>query len=241
MEFFYNYDPFFERYAHFWDFLELIGWFGTAFMVLLFIELTYDAIKNRGKGLKDSLANLSFIAVDYWIETTLYSLFLIAILLKFEPYAFFHIPMTPWTWVICLFITDFTYYWMHRSEHMVRFFWAHHSIHHSSESYNLTTAGRLFWFLDIFIWIYYVPMVLIGFDLAQTLSCMLIVFIYMSWIHTEKIGRMGWFELVFNSASFHRGHHGRNKIYIDKNFAGLFVFWDKLFGTFQEETVPVDF
>lgn len=235
-----RYAGFWDRFAV-WDYLIILGQVGSVFMVLMLIELVYDSIKQKAKGIWDSLANLSFVIVSYWTEETMYGLFFILILLLFEPLALFQIPITPWTWVACLFAADFIYYWMHRSEHMVRLFWTHHSVHHSSQDYNLTTAVRLFWFLDVFMWVFFLPMVILGFDTAQILICVVSIFTYMFWIHTQKVGKMKWLELFMNTPSFHRVHHGRNAIYIDKNFAGMFTIWDRMFGTYQPETVPVDF
>jgi sterol desaturase/sphingolipid hydroxylase (fatty acid hydroxylase superfamily) len=91
------------------------------------------------------------------------------------------------------------------------------------------------------MWAFFVPLVLIGFDTAQILTCAVTIFTYMTWIHTQKIGKMDWLEKVMNTPSFHRVHHGRNAIYIDKNYAGMFTIWDRMFGTYQPETEPVDY
>lgn len=241
MDIFSNLDSFFARYDGFGSVLGHLGTIGSIFMVVLLVELAYDTLTKRGKGFADSVSNLTFVGIEIVLGFTLYSMLLIALLVQVESYAAFHIPITPWSWFFCLIATDFTYYWMHRSEHQVRVLWAYHSVHHTSNQYNLTTAVRLFWFLDLFMWVYYIPMVLLGFDVAQILTCLLVIFTSMTWIHTEKIGRIPVLEWIINTPSFHRVHHGRNKIYIDKNFGGLFSFWDRLFGTFEPEVEKVEF
>ena len=134
---------------------------------------------------------------------------------------------------------DFTYYWMHRWEHEIRILWAHHSVHHSSPEFNLTTALRLAWIEGLIEWIFFVPMIVIGFDVAQTIIALAIGLAYQTWIHTEKIGRLGWLDKVLNTPSVHRVHHGANPSYLDKNYGGILIVWDRMFGTYQPEDQPV--
>jgi len=149
------------------------------------------------------------------------------------------IPMTPVTWVAAFVLADFSYYWMHRIEHKVRILWANHSVHHSSEDYNLTVSLRIFLLDGVIEWIFLVPMILIGFNPFQTIMAFLLVVQYQSWIHTEHIKSLGFLDKILNTPSNHRVHHGSNQEYLDKNFGGFFILWDKLFGTYAAEEAKV--
>ncbi len=150
-----------------------------------------------------------------------------------------------WAWIACFVLDDLTYYWIHRSGHRVRWFWASHVNHHSSQHYNLSTALRQSWTSFIALgFLFRLPLALIGFDPAMILTCAGINLVYQFWIHTEAIGRMPrWFEAVMNTPSHHRVHHGVNPQYLDRNYAGVFIVWDRLFGTFQreEDDVPIHY
>ncbi|NNL67936.1 MAG: sterol desaturase family protein [Myxococcales bacterium] len=140
---------------------------------------------------------------------------------------------------VALVVEDFVYYWNHRFGHEVRFFWAAHVTHHSSQHYNLSTALRQTWtgwFTHLF---FYWPLPLLGFDPMLLLSVGSVNLLYQFWIHTEYLDRMPrWFEAVFNTPSHHRVHHGTNVEYLDRNHAGIFIVWDRLFGTFEPEVAP---
>lgn len=145
-----------------------------------------------------------------------------------------------WVWAILLFADDFLYYWFHRFSHEVRFLWNFHVVHHSSNQYNLSVAVRQSWFSGIAHWVFYLPAALAGFPLWAFTMMHGINLIYQFWIHTKTIKKMPrWFELVFNTPSHHRVHHGVNEQYLDKNYAGIFIIWDRMFGTFIEETEEV--
>ena len=146
------------------------------------------------------------------------------------------IPMTWWSFIVLFFLEDFTYYWFHRFSHTIRFFWASHVIHHSSEHYNLSTALRQTWTGGFISFIFWVWLMLLGFHPAMVILQMGISLIYQFWIHTEVINKLPkWFEFILNTPSHHRVHHGSNAIYLDRNHAGILIIWDRLFGTFQPE------
>ncbi|MBC7410016.1 MAG: sterol desaturase family protein [Arcicella sp.] len=143
-----------------------------------------------------------------------------------------------WMWVLAFFADDFSYYWFHREAHLIRYFWASHKVHHSSEKYNLATAVRQTWTGNItFSYIFYLWMPIIGFHPIVILVMQQVSLLYQYWIHTETIGKM-WrpFEYIFNTPSHHRAHHGSDVKYLDKNYAGIMIIWDRMFGTFIEET-----
>ncbi len=140
-------------------------------------------------------------------------------------------------WIACFVADDLAYYWLHRSGHRVRWFWASHVNHHSSQHYNLSTALRQTWTgFFAFSFAFRLPLVAIGFEPGMVLTCAAFNLIYQFWIHTEAIGRLPrWFEAVMNTPSHHRVHHATNPIYLDRNFAGTFIVWDRIFGTFGPE------
>lgn len=143
-----------------------------------------------------------------------------------------------WMWVLAFFADDFSYYWFHREAHLIRYFWASHKVHHSSEKYNLATAVRQTWTGNItFSYIFYLWMPIVGFHPIVILVMQQVSLLYQYWIHTETIGKM-WrpFEYIFNTPSHHRAHHGSDVKYLDKNYAGIMIIWDRMFGTFIEET-----
>ena len=147
-----------------------------------------------------------------------------------------------WVWVLAFFGDDFSYYWFHRSSHHIRFFWASHVVHHSSQRYNLAAALRQTWtgnFTGSFVFWLWMPFV--GFHPLMVMLLQQISLIYQFWIHTEAIKKMPVpFEYIFNTPSHHRVHHATNLQYLDRNHAGILIIWDRMFGTFQpEEERPV--
>ncbi len=142
-----------------------------------------------------------------------------------------------WAWPLCFVLDDLAYYCFHRSAHRVRWFWASHVNHHSSQHYNLSTALRQTWtgFFAL-SFAFRLPLAAIGFEPGMVLTCAAFNLIYQFWIHTEAIGRMPrWFEAVMNTPSHHRVHHATNPRYLDRNYAGTFIVWDRMFGTFAPE------
>jgi sterol desaturase/sphingolipid hydroxylase (fatty acid hydroxylase superfamily) len=148
---------------------------------------------------------------------------------------------TGWSaWVLLFFAEDFTYYWWHRMSHEVRCLWAAHENHHSSEYFNYSTALRQSYstFLTVPLFYWWLP--LVGFHPWMVVTQIAISLIYQFWIHTELIDRLPrWFELVFNTPSHHRVHHGANVEYLDRNHGGILIIWDRLFGTFEPERARV--
>ena len=149
----------------------------------------------------------------------------------------FDVPFAWWAWPLCFVLDDLAYYAFHRSAHRVRWFWASHINHHSSQHYNLSTALRQTWtgfFAGSFL--FRLPLFLIGFHPVMVFFCVGLNLIYQFWIHTEVIDRCPrWFEAMMNTPSHHRVHHATNPRYLDRNYAGVFVVWDKIFGSFLAE------
>ncbi len=227
------------RFSQFGEFFEILEVVSLIFLLLIISEMTWDFLTGRRCRYQETLANFLIAFGSFLLERTVYGLVFVIGVFAAERLAFFSIELTWWSWMAALLLADFTYYWMHRFEHEIRLFWAHHSVHHSSPEFNLTTSLRLAWTEALFEWIFLVPMVLIGFDAVQTLSAFLVIVAYQTWIHTEKIGKLGWLDRVLNTPSVHRVHHSCNSRFIDKNYGGVLIIWDRMFGTYQAEDETV--
>jgi sterol desaturase/sphingolipid hydroxylase (fatty acid hydroxylase superfamily) len=144
-----------------------------------------------------------------------------------------------WSWIVLLFAEDCCYYWFHRVHHEVRLLWACHVNHHSSRYFNLSTALRQPLLTPISGPLFWAPLPLVGFEPWMVLTAQAWSLLYQFWIHTEAIDRLGPLEWFLNTPSHHRVHHGKNVPYLDKNHGGIFIIWDRLFGTFAPESEPV--
>lgn len=144
-------------------------------------------------------------------------------------------PHSPWTWLAALLLYDFCYYWFHRISHERTLFWASHVVHHQSEEFNLTTALRQTSTGFLFGWVFYIPCFLAGIPTEVFVTVGSAHLIYQFWIHSRHIPKLGPLEWVLVTASNHRVHHAQNPAYVDRNYGGLLIIWDRLFGTFAEE------
>jgi len=214
------------------------------FLLALLIELAVDRVRGTGYyRINDAVNSLS---VGMFMSTSGYFTKLIpAVILAYvlQDFAFFEVQLA-WfdtsprglaLWLLAALGFDFCYYWAHRCGHEISILWAQHAVHHQSEDYNLSTALRQTSSGFIFTWIFYVPLFLLGMPFEVFVTVNAISLIYQFWVHTQQIQRLGWFDRVFVSPSNHRVHHAQNEIYIDKNYGGTLILWDRLFGTFQEE------
>lgn len=185
---------------------------------------------------KDTWGNifLGFMSVVWGAFFGLLTGWIYIYLYEIAPYKF---PADAWwAWVILFFVDDLAYYIFHRVSHEMRLFWNFHVVHHSSEHYNLSVAVRQSWFSGALHWIFYAPVMLLGF--APWMFAVMHGFnlIYQFWIHTKFIKTMGRpFEYIFNTPSHHRVHHGVNNPYLDRNYAGVLIIWDRMFGSFVSE------
>ena len=208
-----------------------------AFVLLIIIEMVMA--KRRAPAAyepRDTLTSLAF-GFGSSIAGLLTGGFAFAIAMGIYDFRVTTVPFVWWAFILCFVLDDLAYYAFHRAAHRVRWFWASHVNHHSSQHYNLSTALRQTWtgfFAATFI--FRLPLVLIGFHPAMVLFVGGVNLIYQFWIHTEMIGRMPkWFEAVMNTPSHHRVHHATNPRYLDRNYAGVFIVWDKMFGTYTAE------
>ncbi|AOS96294.1 Fatty acid hydroxylase superfamily protein [Microbulbifer aggregans] len=140
-----------------------------------------------------------------------------------------------WHLLLAVAAYDFCYYWKHRFAHEINIFWADHLVHHQSEDYNLTTALRQPSGGLPIGWIFYMPLLLIGMPAELLITAGAIDLIYQFWVHTQKFPKVRWMEWILVTPSNHRVHHAQNKVYVDRNYGGVFIIWDRLFGTYQEE------
>lgn len=216
---------------------DLIVYAIPFFAVSVIIEGIIIARKNpRSYLIKDALASISMGLGNVGIGFISKLLVIFVITFLYENFRLSTLPFAWWTWLIVLFADDFCYYWAHRFGHESRLFWASHIVHHSSQRYNLSTALRQTWTGGFFTFIFYLILPILGFHPLMIFTQMAISLLYQYWIHTELINKMPrWFEAIMNTPSHHRVHHGSNPIYLDKNYAGIFIIWDKLFKTFQPE------
>ncbi|GAA4977376.1 sterol desaturase family protein [Yinghuangia aomiensis] len=151
------------------------------------------------------------------------------------------VPGTWWGWALAVLAVDFFYYWEHRAMHEIRLLWASHVVHHSSRHYNLSTALRQSW-TGAHHLVFMLPVALLGFSPAMVFTAYSVNLLYQFWIHTERIHTLGKpIEYVFNTPSHHRVHHGSNRQYLDRNYGGILIVWDRLFRSFEPEGERVDY
>ena len=219
----------------------LIGYAVPAFIALLVVESVLTARRRvRGYEIKDTFASLAMgvgnVLVSFVSKGWSYLVFAGAASFRIA-----EIELTWWTLPVLIVCEDFCYYWFHRAHHEVRCLWAAHVNHHSSTRYNLSTALRQSWTTPITGPIFWAPLAIVGFDPVAILTAQSISLIYQFWIHTELIDRMGPLEAVLNTPSHHRVHHGSNVQYLDRNYAGILIVWDRLFRSFEQEGEPVKY
>ncbi len=208
----------------------------TAIIILTAAEAIYMMKEYRHDN-KDMLSSIGLALGRVPVSAITKGIVIYSYTLIYQ-YRFFTIPVNYWwAWVICFFSDDFSYYWFHRLRHQIRFLWASHMVHHSSEKFTLASGLRVPWTSDLTgNFLFWAWMPLIGIEPYMVIFMKSASVIYQFWMHTETIGKLPkWFEAVFNTPSHHRVHHASNVEYLDKNHAGILIIWDKLFGTYQEE------
>jgi len=184
-----------------------------------------DALNSIGLGIMSQITGLFVALFTLGIYTAVY-----------EHLAIWSLPKdSAAVWLGALIAYDFFYYWHHRAGHRIALFWASHAVHHQSEDYNLSTALRQTSGGWVAGWLFYLPMALAGVPPLVFAVVALIDLLYQYWVHTQQIGRLGWFDRWFCAPSNHRVHHAVNDRYLDRNYGGILIVWDRLFGTFIEE------
>jgi sterol desaturase/sphingolipid hydroxylase (fatty acid hydroxylase superfamily) len=227
-----------------WKQVLLIG-MSPVFVIAFMIELR--VMKNRGQRRqfewRDIMANLGLGASYQVFELIAHALFTGAAVTWFYQHRLFDMPVNGWT-ILPIFVgVEFCYYWFHRTSHRVRWFWSAHVVHHSSERMNFTTAMRQSLLYSITgWWLFFMPLVLLGVPPAVVFFLYAVDLSYQYFVHTESVGKLpAWYEYVFDTPSNHRVHHGRNEEYIDKNYGGVLIIFDRWFGTYAEEQAQVDY
>lgn len=215
------------------------------FFILIAVEWVLSAVQRRQLyRLNDSINDLSMGIIDQVGGAFLATIVFAGYLLVWDQFRLFDFGATSmwdatgiaaWVWVTCFICKDFMYYWAHRLSHEMNIGWATHIAHHQSEEFNLSVALRQGVFQGFFFNIFYLPLAFLGFPPVVYVTCSAFNTIYQFWIHTRLVGKLGPIEWIMNTPSHHRVHHGRDVKYIDRNHAGVFIIWDRMFGTFQEE------
>ncbi|KAM9163680.1 alkylglycerol monooxygenase isoform 1-T1 [Pangshura tecta] len=211
------------------------------FVVLMLLEFVVSWVwRHEAPGrINDSITSLSAGVLSRLPDVVSRSLELTTYIYVWDNYRLFELMWdSPWTWYLTFLGVDFGYYWFHRMAHEVNILWAAHQVHHSSEAYNLSTALRQSVLQRYTSWVFYLPMALF---IPPSVYAVHLQFnlLYQFWIHTEVVNTLGPLELILNTPSHHRVHHGRNPYCIDKNYGGTLIIWDRIFGTFVAENDKV--
>jgi sterol desaturase/sphingolipid hydroxylase (fatty acid hydroxylase superfamily) len=216
----------------------LIG-VAIAIEAALSFRLWKDGVHRRG----DTLANAALTVADFTMTNLFWYGLMYAGWRLAAHYSPFHLRRSsPLVWLLALALSDLSFYIYHRASHRMRLLWAVHSVHHTSHNYNLSTALRLSSFEGLIRWPFWLILPAFGVPPSLTMFAYLFVRVYQVPLHTTYVGRMGVFErLFFTTPSTHRVHHGRNPQYIDKNYGGVTLIWDRLFGSFEPEGEPIDY
>lgn len=203
-------------------------------------EIVWSRIRRRRvHDLRDSAGNVAILVGGQLLKPlTLAWTFLV--LSQVESLQWFRWSETAWAFVLGFLVVECAYYWYHRLSHEVPLLWTMHHTHHSSPWMNLTTAVRLNWVAKFVSPLFFAPLVLLGLSPRLVVGSLALGLVYQFFLHTQAVGRLGWFEgLLLNTPSAHRVHHGSNTRYIDTNYGGALIIWDRLFGTYEPETEPV--
>ena len=217
--------------------MDLILYAVPFFLVLIALELVAD----RWRGVSNYRLADAVNSISTGVLSTTTGLLTKGVGLLTYAFALDHLALLRlpadrvWVWVFAFVLYDFCYYWLHRMGHERNILWAAHSVHHQSEEYNLSTALRQTSTGFLLGWIFYLPMAVLGVPLLVFVSVAALNLLYQFWVHTRHIPKLGWFEWFFVTPSNHRAHHAQNALYMDRNYGGVFIFWDRLFGSFQEE------
>lgn len=216
--------------------------FFVIFISLIFIEILWSFFKKKQNyNTKDTFANFIIIVIGRLLKpiSIAWGLFLFKAI---EPFKIATIPTNVGTFIITFLAVELVYYWYHRLSHEIPILWTIHHTHHSSMWFNLTAAGRLNWIGKFTSVLFYVPLVFLGFSPILISLSLAISLLYQFLLHTEAIGKLGVLEgTFFNTPSAHRVHHGSNEKYLDKNYGGMLIIWDRVFSTYVPETEKVSY
>lgn len=231
-----------ENQVFVWE-TRIADWFFYASILFLLFELVRLLVRKslNWQVIGDTLTNFVTFFAFFISNIVVLGIFYVGVYyLIYEYLSIARIPITPWSIALCVVAADFAYYWEHRFTHRVGFGWATHTVHHSSPYFNISVAYRFGPIDGIIPLFFHAPLAVIGFHPLLIVFSETMVQIYQTALHTEVIGKLPKpVEAVMNTPSHHRVHHGSNPQYLDKNYAGIFIVWDRLFGTFEEEREKV--
>lgn len=217
-----------------------LNWLALAvpfFVGLMYLE--YVVSKRRTKEIyhfEEAIANINVGIAERLCDLFTTGMFFYFFKWIYDHAAIFHFANTLYTWILLFLFTDLLWYWYHRFGHEVNLFWAAHVVHHQSEDYNFTVSARITVIQASFRCVFWSFLPLLGFDPSMITILLLIHGAYPFFTHTQLVGKLGWLEYIFVTPSHHRVHHSSNPIYLDKNYGDVLIIWDKIFGTYQEET-----
>ncbi|MBD3749219.1 MAG: sterol desaturase family protein [Sphingobacteriales bacterium] len=214
-------------------------WILALVLILVLGEAIWSFLNDRKVyQLKDTAANI-IILIGFQISKIVFVGYQIFILNFISGQALFNFKANSFTFFITFILADFIYYWFHRISHSWKPLWAFHLIHHSSVYMNLTTSYRLNWFSALISPVFFAPLAILGLPIDFIIVSYTLNLFYQFFLHTESIGKLGVLEGIIDTPSAHRVHHGSNEGYIDKNFGGVFMIWDKIFKTYEPEKEKV--
>jgi sterol desaturase/sphingolipid hydroxylase (fatty acid hydroxylase superfamily) len=216
--------------------LNLLAFAVPFFLVFIFIE--YWVSRRQGKdyfSFAQSISNLSIGIAERLSDVFVAGIFYFIYDYLHTNYAIWKIESSWYHWILLLLVTDFVWYWYHRLGHEVNLFWAAHVVHHQSPEFNYTASARVTVFQAVLRFSFWSVLPIIGFSAGMITTILLVHGLYPFFTHTQTIGKLGWLEYIFVTPSHHRVHHASNDQYLDKNYGDVFIFWDKIFGTFVEE------
>ncbi len=213
-----------------------------AFFIFAGLEFWYAKKKRITNyyGYEDTIANITVGIAERLLSLLVTASFFSLFYFVYENYALFNLPVNIFTWLALLVITDFVWYWYHRSSHEINIFWAAHVVHHQSEYYNLSISARITVLQSFIRNIFWCALPLLGFPPMMVIVSLVVHGFYSFFIHTQLVKFPRWAENIFISPQLHSVHHASNEKYLNKNYGSIFVFWDKIFGTFQtKEEQPI--
>ncbi|MDN5213017.1 sterol desaturase family protein [Fulvivirgaceae bacterium BMA12] len=222
--------------------METLGIFLGIYVAAMVIEILWSIYKKKDiYNWKDSLSNFAIILGGRLIKplSLAWGAWLFSLV---EPIRLFEIPINVFTVIITFLLSELVYYWYHRLSHEISFLWALHHTHHSSPWLNISTAGRLHWLGKFTSIIFYIPLVFIGFPPTIVIGSLAFSLFYQIFLHTQIVGKLPFLEgWLFNTPSAHRVHHASNERYVDKNYGGTLILFDRIFGTYVPEQEKAEY
>ena len=206
------------------------------FGIVILLELMLSNFKfGKYYSAKETLQNVYLSLCNFGIDAAVKVFTLWVFILCYQHNVFSWESHGLIYWVSLIVLEDFMFYWLHRNDHFIRFFWATHVTHHSAEHYNFTVGFRSSVFEPLYRFVYFIPILFLGYAPLDVMFVFSATQIWGTLVHTRSINKLGWFEHFFVTPSHHRVHHGSNPKYLDKNMGMFLIIWDKMFGTFQKE------